>query len=82
MDFEQATKSLKRVGVSRASEDALAASYAALVTTTHGGKPEIYYDHLKKFRDPRKELASLIGDRARAWDVLMGLGEGTEECGE
>ena len=73
--YKQALKECKRVGIAHASGDALRAMYAGLIALHHGGSAEKYYAVIPQATD--QEIAeysrSLMRDRAKAWDALMGV---------
>jgi hypothetical protein len=79
MTFKDALKQCRKVGTSNATGEALAAMYAKLVAQMHGGKDEIYFDHLRTFRGDMaitERSRELLRERSIAWDVLMGISPG------
>lgn len=75
--FKDAKKLLKRVGTAHAEGDALAAMYAELIALHHAGNVEKYYVYLcgsdGTSEGIRAMALPLMRDRAKAWDVLMGI---------
>lgn len=74
--YQQACRQIKtQGGVSHATDDAESAVYAQAISAAHGGSPEAYYDYItgKYPTKPLDAARPLLGDRAKAWDVLMGI---------
>lgn len=74
--FAEAERELTRIGVAKASGEALAVSYAECLCKVHGGRPEKYFEFLRTATDDKTLLQMvkpLLLDRAKAWDVLMGI---------
>ena len=73
MTYTQAKKQLAKVGASHAEGEALAAMYAQTLELLHGGRPEKYFEYLAANLDNiQRRGETLLADRAKAWDVLMG----------
>ncbi len=74
MTFKEAKKACRKVGTAHAAGDALRAMYADLIAHRQGGDAETYYVWLPRGDDGETMEAarSLLRDRAKAWDVLMG----------
>lgn len=73
LTHSQAVKALWKDGAAHAQGDALIALYAMNIETNHGGKAKTYYAHLQTKPEPRERMLELMRDRAKAWDVLMGI---------
>lgn len=76
--FVEAKKQLRKVGAAHAQGDALKAMYAELLVVQHGGNAVKYYEYLQASADStekgiRAVALPLMRDRAKAWDVLMGI---------
>jgi len=78
LTFAKAQKQLRKTGYSRAAGDGYAAMWAEAIQTKHGGDAAKYYQYLQEFSDGTelgiRTLAMVLAkDRAKAWDVLMGI---------
>lgn len=72
--YPQAIAALRKVGASKATGDAFRAMLAQTITDTHGGDSARYYAHLTGTdAEVTAKGKALLSDRAKAWDVLMGL---------
>lgn len=75
--FVDAMKQLRKVGCAHAQGDALKAMYADLLAKTQGGKAAKYYAYMQSAGEAEKDIRDLavplLRDRAKAWDVLMGI---------
>lgn len=69
----EARKQLRKLGAAHAEGHSLRAMYADLLVTMHGGKAETYFKWLLTQPNISEAGNSLLKDRAKAWDVLMGL---------
>lgn len=75
MTFKQAAKACRKAGTAHATGDALRAMYAELIADRQGGDAEKYYASLPQGTDSgmMEAARALLRDRAKAWDVLMGV---------
>lgn len=78
MTYKLAKKELRKIGVAHATGDSLIAMYAEAITSNHGGKAELYYDWISAqgpVNDVDVQIIALplVKDRAKAWDVLLGV---------